>query len=57
MRLLNFKTLVISGIFIAVINFTGYSQTGKVNIQQNEMLPQLLETKARMTKEGKLGDR
>lgn len=39
------------------IPFSGFSQTGNVNIQQNELLPQLLELKSQMTKDGKLGDR
>ncbi len=57
MRLLNFRTLYFTGILLAGIQFSGFSQTGRVNIQQNEMLPQLLEMKTQMTKDGKLGDR
>lgn len=36
---------------------TTFAQTGQSNIQQSEMLPELLETKTQLAKDGKLGDR
>lgn len=57
MRILNFKSIFYTGIFLLGTQFSGFSQTGQVNIQQNEILPQLLELKSEMTKDGKFGDR
>lgn len=57
MRILNLKSVFITGIFLLGTQFSAFSQSGQVNIQQNEILPQLLELKSQMTKDGKLGDR
>lgn len=57
MRILNIQNCFFAGIFILGISFTGVAQTGVVNIQQSELLPELLETKSDMTKNGKLGER
>jgi inner membrane protein involved in colicin E2 resistance len=57
MRILNFRNCFFTSIFLFGIQFSGFSQTGQVNVQQNEILPELLQTKSQMTKDGKLGDR
>lgn len=45
------------GIFVLGFLQTGKAQDGQVNIQQNEMIPELLEIKSEMTKKIKLGER
>ena len=51
------KCLILSGIFTLGIAFSGSAQEGRVNIQQNEMIPALLDTKTEMAQDGALGDR
>lgn len=57
MSILNIRNCFFTGIFLAAISFSGFAQTGQVNIQQSDIIPELLETKADMTKKGRLGER
>jgi len=57
MRILKIKDCFIIGAFLFGIQQTGIAQTGKVNIQQDANIPNLLEMKSDMTKDGKLGER
>lgn len=57
MRILSGQNWIFTGIFLLGIQFSAFSQTGQVNVQQNEMIPELLELKSQMTKDGKLGER
>jgi len=57
MRLLNFTNCIYIAIFLLGSGLTAYSQTARVNIDQNDLLPELLEEKAEMTRAGKLGER
>ena len=45
------------GMFMLGISFSLSAQTGQINIQQSELIPELLELKSEMTKDGKLGER
>lgn len=57
MRILSVQKWVFAGIFLLGFQFSAMSQTGQVNVQQSEMIPQLVELKSQMTKDGKLGER
>ncbi len=57
MRILKIKDCFFIGVFLFGINQIGVAQTGKVNIQQDASIPNLLEMKSEMTKDGKLGER
>lgn len=57
MRILKIKHCIITGIFILGAIQTGIAQTGEVNIQQNKLIPELIELKSEMTRNGKLGER
>lgn len=57
MRILKLKDCFFIGMFMLGIIFTSSAQTGQINIQQSELIPELLELKSEMTKDGKLGER
>lgn len=57
MRILKIRDCFFICIFLFGIQHIGIAQTGKVNIQQDSNIPSLLETKAEMTQDGKLGER
>ncbi len=57
MSILKIRNCFFTGIFLVAIPFYGSAQTGQVNIQQSEVIPQLLETKSDLTKKGRLGER
>ncbi|TVZ25779.1 sporulation related protein [Gillisia sp. Hel_I_86] len=57
MRILKIKDCFFIGVFLFGIQQIGVAQTGKVNIQQDSNIPNLLEIKTAMTKDGKLGER
>lgn len=57
MRILNIRNSLFCTIFLLTFSFSGFSQNGQVNIQQNELIPELLELKSQLTRDGKLGDR
>src|SRR5690606_32099721 len=57
MRILNIRNCFFTGIFLTALSFSVMAQTGQVNIQQSEIIPELLETKSDMTKKGRLGER
>ncbi len=57
MRILKIKDCFFIGVFLFGINQIGMAQTGKVNIHQDASIPNLLEMKSEMTKDGKLGER
>ncbi|QED38111.1 SPOR domain-containing protein [Antarcticibacterium arcticum] len=57
MRILNIQNCIISGIFILGLHLSGSAQTGQVNIQQDPIIPQLLEQKTDLTKKGRFGER
>ena len=57
MRILKLKDCFFIGMFMLGISFTASAQTGQINIQQSELIPELLALKSEMTKDGKLGER
>ena len=57
MRILKIKDCFFIGIFTLGFGSTINAQTGQINIQQSELIPELLELKSEMTKDGKLGER
>lgn len=57
MRILNIKNCLFTGIFVLGFHISASAQTGQVNIQQDPMIPQLLEQKADLTKKGRFGER
>ncbi len=57
MRILKLKDCFFFGMFMLGISFTMSAQTGKINIQQSELIPELQELKSELTKDGKLGER
>ncbi len=57
MSILNIRNCFFTGIFLAAFQFSGFAQTGQINIQQSEVIPQLLEAKSDMTRKGRLGER
>jgi hypothetical protein len=57
MRILTTRKCFFTAIFFAAFQFSASSQTANVNVQQNGLIPELLEEKAKLTKDGKLGER
>lgn len=57
MRRLNLENSIWVIVFFVGINLNTKAQTGQVNIQQSELIPELVELKSEMTKDGKLGER
>ena len=57
MRILSIKNTLLTGIFLFGIQISSNAQTGQVNIQQAEIIPELLEMKSDMTRKVKLGER
>lgn len=57
MRLLKVKDCFIMGIFFLGIIQISTAQNGQVNIQQNEIIPELNILNSDMTKAGKFGER
>jgi len=57
MRILKLKDCFFIAVLTLGIHQIGVAQTGKVNIQQDANIPNLLEMKSEMTKDGKLGER
>lgn len=57
MRILNIKNTITALIFIVGLGLQATAQTGKVTIEQNDLIPELLEMKSELTKDGKLGER
>lgn len=57
MRILNLPNCLLSAICLVAFNFSGSAQSGETSIEQNEIIPELLEMKSELTKDGKLGDR
>lgn len=57
MRRLNLQNSILALVFFLGIGLTSRAQTGQVNIQQDELIPELVELKSEMTKDGKLGER
>lgn len=57
MRRLNLENSIWIIVFFFGINPNAWAQTGQVNVQQNELIPELVELKSEMTKDGKLGER
>lgn len=57
MRILNIKNTITALIFIVGLSLQATAQTGKVTIEQNDLIPELLEMKSELTKDGKLGER
>lgn len=51
------RNLIAAGIFFLGLGATGMAQEGHVNIQQDEKIPQLLQKKTEMVKDGIIGDR
>lgn len=45
------------GVLLLGISSSLSAQTGQINIQQNDLIPELLSLKSEMTKDGKLGER
>lgn len=56
-KALNKKTIIITAALVFGVAFAGFAQQGRVNIQQDSIIPKLLEIKTEMTKANKLGDR
>ena len=56
-KALNRKKIVMTAALVLGIVFSGFAQQGRVNIQQDSIIPHLLEIKTDMTKANKLGDR
>lgn len=57
MRILKIKDCFIIGLFLFGMQQFAVGQTGKVSIQQDANIPNLLEMKSEMTKDGKFGER
>ena len=57
MRILKIKDCFFIGLFLFGMQQLAIAQSGKVSIQQDANIPNLLEMKSEMTKDGKLGDR
>ncbi len=57
MRLLKVKDRFLIGIFLLGIIQISTAQNGRVNIEQNELIPELNILNAEMTKAGKFGER
>ena len=56
-KVLNRKKIVMTATLVFGFAFAGFAQQGRVNIQQDSIIPKLLEIKTDMTKANKLGDR
>ena len=57
MRRLRLRNCFFTGIFFLGISLAINAQNATVNIQQNEIIPELMEMKSDMTKKIKLGER
>ncbi|MFO7719822.1 MAG: SPOR domain-containing protein [Gillisia sp.] len=57
MRILKLKDCFFMGVLLLGISSSLSAQTGQINIQQNDLIPELLSLKSEMTKDGKLGER
>ena len=57
MRILKFRTYILAGFLSVGISQISSAQNAKINIQQNDMIPQLLDLKFKMEDDGKLGER
>tara|TARA_R100000935_G_C2691053_1_gene106522 strand:- start:134 stop:526 length:393 start_codon:yes stop_codon:yes gene_type:complete len=57
MRILKIKDCFFIGVFLFGMQQISVAQTGKVNIQQDANIPDLLDMKSEMTKDGKFGER
>lgn len=57
MRKLTLKHCFFLGVFILGLHISTFAQTGKIHIEQSDLLPELLTLKSGMTKDGKLGER
>lgn len=55
--MLKVKNCLFTGIFLLGIHQISTAQDGRVNIQQNQTIPQLHELNSEMTKTGKYGER
>ncbi len=51
------RNLIATGIFMLGISTIATAQEGRVNIQQDEKIPELLEKKTAMVQDGIIGDR
>ena len=56
-KALNRKKLLMAAAFVFGMAYTGFAQVGQVNIQQDSIIPKLLEIKTEMGKANKIGDR
>lgn len=54
---MNRKKIFLTAAVILSLGFAGMAQEGRVNIQQDPIIPKLLELKTELTKANKLGDR
>ncbi len=57
MRKLTLKHCFFLAIFVLGLQISVFAQTGQSHIEQNDLIPELLDLKSEMTKDGKLGDR
>ncbi|MGB8705859.1 MAG: SPOR domain-containing protein [Gillisia sp.] len=57
MRILKLRTWILAGVLSLGISSISTAQSAKINIQQNEMIPQLLDLKFKMEDDGNLGER
>lgn len=57
MRILNHKNIFTALVLVLGMCYQATAQTGQVNIEQNDLIPELLELKSELTKDGKLGER
>lgn len=55
--MLKIRNCLFTGIFLLGIHQVSTAQIGRVNIQQNQTIPQLHELNSEMTKSGKYGER
>lgn len=55
--MLKVRNCLFTGVFLLGIHQISTAQDGRVNIQQNETIPQLHELNSEMTKTGKYGER
>ena len=56
-KILNKRNLFSTAALFFAFTLTGFAQQGRVNIQQDSLIPKLLEIKSDMTKTNRLGDR
>ena len=57
MKELEIRRLIFASILLVGIHFHTVAQEGHVSIEQDEMIPQLLELKTEMAKKNLIGDR